>query len=157
MGVRYRKSVKIAPGVKLNINKNSASVSFGTKGLRTTYSTTGKRTNTVGIPGTGLSYSTSSNIHQKPTEKDTAGITNQPSKPTAPKSAEATCRTWSTACFVISIPAVLFTLFLALAKPVALIATALGIFIFILGISFKKDADRCASIEYKRQGAKNDY
>ena len=29
MGLRYRKSVKIAPGVKINFNKKSASVTVG--------------------------------------------------------------------------------------------------------------------------------
>ena len=60
MGFKFRKSIKIAPGVKVNLNKKSASVSIGTKGMRKTYSTTGRKTTTVGLPGTGLSYSTSS-------------------------------------------------------------------------------------------------
>ena len=151
MGLRYRKSAKIAPGVKLNLNKKSASVSIGTKGLRTTYSTTGKRTNTVGIPGTGLSYSTSSNIKQESTTNDAPGIQSHSSTPATPQSVEATYRTWSTICFAISIPVVLFSLFLALAKPVALVATAVGIFLFILGISFKKDADTAQRIEETRK------
>lgn len=57
MGLRYRKSIKLAPGVKVNLNKNSTSVTFGGKGLHKTISSTGRTTTTVGIPGTGLSYS----------------------------------------------------------------------------------------------------
>lgn len=60
MGSRFRRSFKIAPGVRVNLNKKSASVSFGPKGLKHTVSTTGKSHTTVGIPGTGLSYTTSS-------------------------------------------------------------------------------------------------
>jgi hypothetical protein len=60
MGFRFRKQIKIAPGVKLNINKDSASISVGGKGLTHTVSTTGKETTTVGLPGSGLSYSTTS-------------------------------------------------------------------------------------------------
>lgn len=60
MGLRFRKSVKIAPGVKLNLNKKSTSVTFGGKGIHHTVSSTGKRTTTVGLPGTGLSYSKTS-------------------------------------------------------------------------------------------------
>ena len=60
MGTRFRRSFKIAPGVRVNLNKKSASVSFGPKGLKHTISTTGKSHTTVGIPGTGLSYTTSS-------------------------------------------------------------------------------------------------
>lgn len=56
MGFRFRKSVKIAPGVRLNFGKKSTSVSFGGKGARYTVSSTGRKTASVGIPGTGLSY-----------------------------------------------------------------------------------------------------
>ena len=59
MGLRFRRSFKIAPGVRVNLNKKSASVSFGPKGLKHTVSTTGKSHTTVGVPGTGLSYTTS--------------------------------------------------------------------------------------------------
>lgn len=61
MGLRFRKSVKIAPGVKVNLNKKSTSVTLGTKGVHHTVSSSGKKTTSVGVPGTGLSYvSTSS-------------------------------------------------------------------------------------------------
>lgn len=56
MGLRFRKSMKIAPGVRLNLGKKSTSVSFGGKGLRYSVSTSGRRTTTVGIPGSGLYY-----------------------------------------------------------------------------------------------------
>lgn len=59
MGLRFRKSIKVAPGVKVNLGKKSASVSVGTKGARYTVSSTGKKTTSVGIPGTGASYVTS--------------------------------------------------------------------------------------------------
>lgn len=59
MGLRFRRSIKIAPGVRVNLNKRSASVTFGPKGLKHTVSTTGKSHTTVGVPGTGLSYTTS--------------------------------------------------------------------------------------------------
>lgn len=59
MGLRFRRSIKIAPGVRVNLNKKSTSVTFGPKGLKHTVSTTGKSHTTVGVPGTGLSYTTS--------------------------------------------------------------------------------------------------
>ena len=43
MGLRFRKSIKISPGVNLNLNKNSASVSFGSKGAHIQSIQTGKR------------------------------------------------------------------------------------------------------------------
>jgi hypothetical protein len=77
MGIRFRKSIKVAPGVRVNVGKKSSSVSFGGKGFSTSVSPSGRNTRTVGIPGTGISHvSTSggkrSNVthhtttHQKP-------------------------------------------------------------------------------------------
>lgn len=60
MGLRMRKSIKIAKGVRLNLGKTGASVSFGTKGLRHTIHSSGRRTSSIGIPGTGISYVTTS-------------------------------------------------------------------------------------------------
>ena len=60
MGLRFRKSIKIAPGVKLNIGTKSAGISLGGKGFRYSINTNGRSTTTVSIPGTGISYSTSS-------------------------------------------------------------------------------------------------
>lgn len=57
MGFRFHKSVKIAPGLRLNFNKKSTSVSIGGKGARYTASSNGRKTATAGLPGTGLSYS----------------------------------------------------------------------------------------------------
>ena len=66
MSLRFRKSFKIAPGVKLNLNKKSTSVTFGGKGFHHTISSSDRKTTSVGIPGTGLYYqdvSTSGNSH----------------------------------------------------------------------------------------------
>jgi hypothetical protein len=57
MGVRFRRTKKILLGMRLNLGKRGVSVSLGPKGLKHTISTTGKTTTTVGIPGSGLSYS----------------------------------------------------------------------------------------------------
>ena len=54
--LRFRRTIKIAPGVRLNIGKAGVSTSVGVRGANVTF---GKRgtTSTVGIPGSGLSYS----------------------------------------------------------------------------------------------------
>ena len=81
MSTRFRRSKQIVPGVRLNVNKGSASLSFGPKGLKHTVSTTGKSHTTVGIPGSGLSHTTSSggramNIpsSERPTSPKSGGI-----------------------------------------------------------------------------------
>lgn len=58
MGFRFRKSVKIAPGVKVNLGKKSAGISIGSKyGGVSVNSKSGTRAH-ISAPGTGLSYST---------------------------------------------------------------------------------------------------
>jgi len=58
MGFKFRKSIKIIPGVKLNVGKKGiSSISVGKKGATLNINKDGKTTGTVGIPGTGLSYS----------------------------------------------------------------------------------------------------
>lgn len=55
MGFRFRRSVKILPGVRLNLSKSGASVSLGPRGLHYTIGPNGTRV-TAGIPGSGLSW-----------------------------------------------------------------------------------------------------
>ena len=63
MGFKFRRSVKIMPGVKLNFSKRGVSTTFGVKGARYTMGSGGRRTASVGIPGTGISYVTTRNKH----------------------------------------------------------------------------------------------
>ena len=51
------------PGVKLNFSKRGVSTTFGVKGARYTMGSGGRRTASVGIPGTGISYVTTRNKH----------------------------------------------------------------------------------------------
>lgn len=62
MGLRFRKSITIMPGVKLNFGKTGASVSVGTKGLHASLHTSGKLTTTASLPGTGISYVKTKNV-----------------------------------------------------------------------------------------------
>ena len=57
MGFRFRRRVKIAPGVHLNFGKRGTSVSLGGHGVTTNFSKRGTRT-TYSLRGTGLSYTT---------------------------------------------------------------------------------------------------
>ena len=56
MGLRFRKSVKIAPGVRLNICKKSVGVSAGVKGYRKSINSSGRVTTSIGTPVSGVSY-----------------------------------------------------------------------------------------------------
>ena len=55
VGFRFRRSLKVIPGVRLNFSRSGASVSLGPRGLHHTIGPKGTRT-TIGIPGTGLSW-----------------------------------------------------------------------------------------------------
>ena len=70
MGLRFRKSISILPGVKLNFSKSGASVSAGVPGFRNTISTSGKLTTSVGIPGSGVSYVKTKNLKTLGKKKD---------------------------------------------------------------------------------------
>ena len=56
MGLRFRRSIKIAPGLKVNLNKDSVSLTAGGRGAHYTINSKGRKTASAGIPGTGLSY-----------------------------------------------------------------------------------------------------
>lgn len=52
---RFRRTMKILPGVQLNLSKSGVSVSLKVGPLTKTFGKSGTRT-TIGIPGTGVSY-----------------------------------------------------------------------------------------------------
>lgn len=85
MGFRFRKSVKIAPGVRLNIGKKSVGISAGVKGARVSVNSSGRKTTTVGLPGTGLSYSKTEKIGGSKTSTHSSSSNNaQPIRPDLP-------------------------------------------------------------------------
>jgi len=59
MGFRFRRSLKIGPGVRLDLGTKSAGFSFGTRGFHYSVNSARGARVTGSIPGTGLSYSTS--------------------------------------------------------------------------------------------------
>ncbi|HET9127939.1 MAG TPA: DUF4236 domain-containing protein, partial [Propionibacteriaceae bacterium] len=63
MGFRMRQSIRIAPGIRLNVSAKSLGISAGVRGARVSLnSRTGVRT-TASLPGTGLSYTTTHAVH----------------------------------------------------------------------------------------------
>jgi hypothetical protein len=68
MPFRFRKSIKIAKGLKINLSKSGISTTIGGRGASVNISKRGTRT-TVGLPGTGLSYSSTSSMPGSTTPK----------------------------------------------------------------------------------------
>ncbi|PKH06691.1 DUF4236 domain-containing protein [Moritella sp. Urea-trap-13] len=56
MGFKFRKRIKIAPGININLSKSGVSTSIGKPGATINIGKKGVKA-TVGIPGSGLSYS----------------------------------------------------------------------------------------------------
>ena len=56
MGLRYRKSINLGGGLRINFSKSGIGYSWGTKGYRVTKTAKGTTRTTVSVPGTGISY-----------------------------------------------------------------------------------------------------
>jgi hypothetical protein len=55
MGFRFRRPIRILPGIRLNIGRRGVSTSVGVRGAHVTVGH-GQVRETVGVPGSGLSY-----------------------------------------------------------------------------------------------------
>lgn len=78
MALRFRRSITLFPGVKINIGKTGPSLSVGVPGFRKTYHTDGRVTTTVGLPGTGLSWTETS----RPNQQRNVSAPERPVRPT---------------------------------------------------------------------------
>lgn len=58
MGFRFYKSVSIGKGVRVGMSKTGVGLGVGAKGFRYSVHSSGRTRKTVGVPGTGVSYST---------------------------------------------------------------------------------------------------
>ncbi len=78
MGLRFRKSITLMPGVRVNLGLRGASLSVGPRGASVNVSSRGVYGN-VGIPGTGVSYRTRLDGHtQRSRSKARPQTTVQP-------------------------------------------------------------------------------
>lgn len=70
MGMRYRKSIGLGKGVRLNVGKGSLGISAGVKGAHVSVNSRRGVTTSVGAPGTGVSYSKTRGWGGKGAESD---------------------------------------------------------------------------------------
>jgi tetratricopeptide (TPR) repeat protein len=81
MAFRMRKSIKVAPGVRLNVSKTGVGASVGGKGARYSAHSSGRRTTTLGsgvVPGVSYQKSSSGG-------RSRSGAPSQPAAPPAKK------------------------------------------------------------------------
>ena len=81
MGFRFRKSINLGGGFKVNLSKSGVGYSWGTKGVRYTKTASGKKRTTLSIPGTGISYVTESGNKKKVQKKKVSQSTNNSTAP----------------------------------------------------------------------------
>ncbi len=135
MGWRFRRSVKLLPGIKVNFGKKSASVTVGGRLARKTYSTTGRQTTSYSVPGTGLYYTTSTGGRTKRSERRSA----PPPKPPFYR------RTWFIVLMLMLLPPAGIALMWLYRRewrmPVKITVTALSLLWFIALLTPKPAAD----------------
>ena len=66
MGFNFRKSINLGGGLKLNLGKKSVGISAGVKGARVSVNSKGRKSATMRIHGTGISYTKTSTKKRKP-------------------------------------------------------------------------------------------
>ncbi len=75
--LRFRRSIALGKGVRLNFNKSSIGLSAGIPGVRYSVNTSGQSTRSAGIPGTGLYYRSQTG----PTRRSGSGSTGAAALP----------------------------------------------------------------------------
>lgn len=78
VGLRFRKSINLGGGFRINLSKSGVGYSWGIPGYRITKSANGRSRRTYSIPGTGISWSDEdrrkrkvSSVNRKPVEYNT--------------------------------------------------------------------------------------
>lgn len=89
MGLRFRKSFKIAPGVRFNVGKKSHGISIGGRGGGISFNSKSGTHARVSIPGTGISYTTKvgGKKRKKSSKKESSSYKNNTAYSTVRKKA----------------------------------------------------------------------
>lgn len=86
MGFRVRKSIRVMPGVRLTVSRHSVGLSAGVRGARVSVNSSGRVTRTVGLPGTGISHTTTSSVRSaSPRGGTRTAVRAQPAPAPAPR------------------------------------------------------------------------
>src|ERR1700680_1260956 len=77
--LRFRRTFRLGPEIRLNLSKSGVSASVGRRGLWFTVGPGGSG-ETIGIPGTGLSYTEQQSIRDAPATLAAALPINEPGR-----------------------------------------------------------------------------
>ena len=141
MGFRFRKSINLGGGVRVNLSKKGVGYSFGTKGARVTKMANGKHRTTIGIPNTGLSYISESkskrNRYNKSNVNANVYVSDDEMKKVGYKILAWVCRI----CFI---PMIILGLLVCLVELVfGLISIGIGILEFVYSRNYFKKHKKC--------------
>ena len=144
MGFRFRKSINLGNGVKLNVSKKGIGISAGVKGARISYGANGKIRTTSSIPGTGISHTSTLN---KSRTKKRGGKSNNDNNNVSTKASKVNVGTKNYKSFYIfyrlcAVIMILLGTLVSLVKPVGLIYVGLGIINWFLGGFYKREIKR---------------
>lgn len=90
MGFRFRKSINLGKGFRVNLSKSGPGFSWGTKGFRLTKKAGGGFRSTAYIPGTGMSYTKDfKSFRKKPKKQGKSGAKSSPSQSQGPAGRQA--------------------------------------------------------------------
>src|SRR3954471_10432162 len=96
-GFRMRKSIQVAPGVRLNVSKSGVGIGAGAGGVRYSVNSSGRRTTTIrtGVPGVYYQSSSSAAAHRRTAAP--AEYAPPPTRPGlfAPKSEKQLFKAWT--------------------------------------------------------------
>jgi tetratricopeptide (TPR) repeat protein len=84
MGWRFRKSINLGSGIRLNLSKSGVGVSMGTRGARVGIGPRGLRTS-VGLPGTGIYWEKRTSLGTKTGQKTRDSVTDIPATTATPQ------------------------------------------------------------------------
>lgn len=130
MGLIFRRSVKILPGLKVNFGKKGTSVTVGTKGAHMTYGK-GRKTASIGVPGTGVYYRKT--VSTKENTPINAAYSGQQQ---IPQRTKAENQTWGFVFLVIGIVILLLAFLASLQTFGRIIIGSIGAFTLFGSLAF---------------------
>lgn len=141
MGFRFRKSINLGGGARVNLSKSGVGYSFGTKGARITKTANGRTRTTVGIPNTGVSHVSESKSKRNGYNKNNVNANVYVS---ADEMNKTGCKMLAWICRICFIPMIVLGLLVCLVEPVfGLISIVIGILEFAYSKNYFKKHKEC--------------
>lgn len=129
MAIRFRKSINLGGGVRINLSKSGIGASIGVKGARVTKMANGRTRKTISVPGTGISHVTESSS----SKSKRTNISNV--KAAAPSNTKIFSRFF----IFLGVLTIAFSALLALALPVVgIVGIVFGIIELVASKKLKK-------------------